>query len=154
MGTTIDAVRLVMTSLLSTSPWLRDPNVVKMPWNSKIEASALSRANADGSANDVPLKIGIYWTDGVVTPQPPIQRGLRIVRDLVRDLGHKVMCSVIIGADIVTVDKVTMPLSGCRLGATFADNRQEDPCKLFDLASSTYSHASSGRRMTAKPNAA
>ncbi|KAL8932914.1 MAG: hypothetical protein Q9216_006617, partial [Gyalolechia sp. 2 TL-2023] len=98
-----------------------------MPWNSEIEASALSRANADGSANDVPLKIGIYWTDRVVTPQPPIQRGLRIVRDLVRDLGHKVMCSVMIGADIFTVDEVTMPLSGCRLGATFADNRQEHP---------------------------
>ncbi|KAL8954674.1 MAG: hypothetical protein Q9183_006987 [Haloplaca sp. 2 TL-2023] len=62
-----------------------------MPWNSGIEASTLSRANADGSATDVPLKIGIYWTDGVVTPQPPVQRGLRIVHDLVRDLGHKVV---------------------------------------------------------------
>ncbi|KAL8872549.1 MAG: hypothetical protein Q9174_001841 [Haloplaca sp. 1 TL-2023] len=62
-----------------------------MPWNNEIEVSTLSRANVDGSATDTPLKIGIYWTDGVVTPQPPIQRGLRIVRDLMSHLGHKVV---------------------------------------------------------------
>ncbi|KAI4268032.1 MAG: hypothetical protein L6R38_007989, partial [Xanthoria sp. 2 TBL-2021] len=91
MGTTVDAIRLVMTSVLSTSPWLRDPNVVKMPWNSEAETSTLARANADGSASDVPLKIGIYWTDGVVTPQPPVTRGLRIIRGLIQDLKHKIV---------------------------------------------------------------
>ncbi|KAI4099500.1 MAG: hypothetical protein LQ339_005927 [Xanthoria mediterranea] len=91
MGTTIDAIRLVITSILSTSPWLRDPNVVKMPWDSDIETSTLARANADGSASGVPLKVGIYWTDGVVTPQPPVTRGLRIIHGLIQDLKHKIV---------------------------------------------------------------
>lgn len=89
MGTTIDAVKLVLTSILSTSPWLRDPNVVKLPWNGDAESSILARVNADGSASRVPLKIGIYWTDEVVTPHPPIQRGIRIVQSLLQGLGHK-----------------------------------------------------------------
>ncbi|KAI4270827.1 MAG: hypothetical protein LQ337_006438 [Flavoplaca oasis] len=91
MGTSLDATKLVMTSVLSTSPWLRDPNVVKMPWNSEVESSTLARATADGSATSLPLKFGMYWTDGVVTPHPPIQRGLRIVRALLQALKHKVV---------------------------------------------------------------
>ncbi|KAL9032918.1 MAG: hypothetical protein Q9180_006227 [Flavoplaca navasiana] len=89
MGTSLDAIKLVLTSVLSTSPWLRDPNVVKMPWNSEVEASTLARATADGSAASLPLKIGMYWTDGVVTPHPPVQRGLRIVHALLQALNHK-----------------------------------------------------------------
>ena len=91
MGTTIDVVKLVMASVLSTEPWLRDPNVVNMPWDSEMVRSTLTRANRDGSANkERPLKIGVFWTDGVVTPQPPIRRGLKIVRDVLKSMGHKV----------------------------------------------------------------
>lgn len=90
MGTSLDAIKLVMSSVLSTSPWLRDPNVVKMPWNSGVESSTLARATGDGSAASLPLKIGMYWTDGVVTPHPPVQRGLRIVHALLRAMNHKV----------------------------------------------------------------
>ena len=92
MGTTIDAVKLVLSSLLSTEPWMRDPNVVKMPWDGNVETSTLARANLDDSANGGrPLRIGIYWSDGVVTPQPPVSRGLKIVHDLLESLGHKVV---------------------------------------------------------------
>ncbi|KAL9627242.1 MAG: hypothetical protein Q9204_006710 [Flavoplaca sp. TL-2023a] len=96
MGTSLDAIRLVMASVLSTSPWLRDPNVVKMPWNSEVESSTLARATAYGSAASLPLKIGMYWTDGVVTPHPPVQRGLRIVDALLRAMNHKL---AFMGAD-------------------------------------------------------
>ncbi|KAL9633195.1 MAG: hypothetical protein Q9164_004847 [Protoblastenia rupestris] len=61
-----------------------------MPWDSEIENSTLARAKADGSANEeLPLKIGVFWTDGAVGPQPPIGRGLRIVHDLLKSVGHK-----------------------------------------------------------------
>ncbi|KAG6997797.1 mycophenolic acid synthesis protein B [Physcia stellaris] len=92
MGTTIDAVKLVLSSLLSTEPWMRDPNVVRMPWDGNVERSTLARASSDGSANgEKPLKIGIYWSDGVVTPQPPVSRGMKIVHDVLENLGHKVV---------------------------------------------------------------
>ena len=91
MGTTIDGVKLVMSSILSTEPWLRDPVVIRMPWNLEMEKSTLARAKPDGSANqDLPLKVGLFWTDGVVGPQPPIKRGLQLLHDLLKSRGHKV----------------------------------------------------------------
>ena len=81
----------MMSSILSTEPWLRDPVVIRMPWNLEMEKSTLARAKPDGSANqDLPLKFGVFWTDGVVGPQPPIERGLRLLHDLLKSRGHKV----------------------------------------------------------------
>ena len=91
MGTSVDALKLVMTSVLSTEPWVQDPNVVKMPWDDIIEASTLARANLDGSAGSGrPLKIGIYWSDNVVRPQPPVSRGVKLVHNVLKHMGHKV----------------------------------------------------------------
>lgn len=91
MGTTLDAVKLVMTSILSTEPCIRDPVVIRLPWNIEMDNSMLARAKLDGSANEeLPFKLGVFWTDGVVGPQPPIRRGLRIVHDVLKSMGHKV----------------------------------------------------------------
>ena len=80
-----------MYSILSTQPWLRDPVVVKMPWDFDMEDWTLGRAEADGLANrDLPLKFGVFWTDGVVASQPPIRRGLRLLHDLLKSRGHNV----------------------------------------------------------------
>ena len=84
-----------MCSILSTQPWLRDPVVVKMPWDFEMEYSTLGRGKADGSANqDLPLKFGVFWTDGVVGPHPPIRRGLRLLHDLLKSKGHKVKAAL------------------------------------------------------------
>ena len=89
MGTTIDGVKLVMSSILSTEPWLRDPVDVRMPWNLEMETSTLARAKPDVN-QELPLKFGVFWTDGVVGPQPPIKRGLRLLYDLLKSQGHEV----------------------------------------------------------------
>lgn len=90
MGTSLDALHLLMTAVLSQKPWLRDPNVVPIPWRQQITDATLQRAKPDGSASgSVPLKLGIFWTDGVVTPQPPISRGLRLIASAVKKAGHK-----------------------------------------------------------------
>lgn len=92
LSNSIDALQLVMKSVLSTQPWLRDPEVVPIPWRQTLVDSTLSRASADGSSNyNTPLKLGIYWTNGVVGPHPPIDRGLRAVVDTLRKAGHKVV---------------------------------------------------------------
>lgn len=91
MGTSIEAIKLVMNSILSTKPWIRDPAVISMPWNDASEQSTFERANSDGSANDqLPFKFAIFWNDGVVAPHPPIIRGLRILHNLLKSRGHKV----------------------------------------------------------------
>lgn len=91
MGTSVGALHLVTKSLISTKPWLRDPNVVPLPWRESIHTETLQRAEPNGSAKGhSPLKLGIYWTDNVVTPHPPISRGLRTVVDALKNAGHKV----------------------------------------------------------------
>lgn len=91
LGTSLDALKLVMTSLLLTKPWLRDPWVVNIPWRQDIVDSTLARASSDGSANkQVPLKLGVFWTDNAVGPHPPIIRGLRTVSETLEKAGHKV----------------------------------------------------------------
>ena len=88
MVASIEAIALVLNSLLSTKPWLRDPNVVPILWRPDIVQQTLDRGNI-GKAISKPLKLEIFWTDGMVTPQPPIGRGLRIVANAVRKAGHK-----------------------------------------------------------------
>lgn len=92
LSTSIDGIRLIFESVLSTQPWLRDPAVVPIPFRQDAVDSYLSRANVDGNAKNGgnPLKFGILWTDGVVGPQPPVVRGLHMVADAVKKAGHKV----------------------------------------------------------------
>lgn len=91
LGTSLDALKLVMTSLLSTKPWLRDPWLVNMPWRQDIVDSTLARASSDGSANkQVPLKLGVFWADNAVGPHLPIIRGLLTESESLQKAGHKV----------------------------------------------------------------
>ncbi|PGH14985.1 hypothetical protein AJ79_02665 [Helicocarpus griseus UAMH5409] len=92
LGTTIDALQLIMSSVLSTQPWLRDPNVAPIPWRYDMSRNTLLRATDDGKAKSGScLKLGIFWTDGVVTLQPPISRGLRLAVDALTKAGHKIV---------------------------------------------------------------
>lgn len=91
LGTSLDAIHLVLSSILSTQPWTRDPNLVPIPWRQSLADETLAKSDAHGNANgQLPLKLGIYWTDHVVTPHPPIARGLQLVVDAVKKAGHKV----------------------------------------------------------------
>lgn len=92
LGTSLDAIHLVFSSVLATKPWLRDPSLVPISWRQDIVEQTLARATSNGIVNDQrPLKLGIYWTDNVVTPHPPVARGLRTVVERVKQAGHKVI---------------------------------------------------------------
>jgi amidase len=86
LGTTIEALHLVLSSIISTEPWLRDPNVAPIPWRQNIADETLLRAKSKSGQ----LKLGIFWTDGVVNVHPPVSRGLHLVVDAVQRAGHKV----------------------------------------------------------------
>ncbi|KAI1430788.1 amidase signature domain-containing protein [Xylaria sp. CBS 124048] len=93
LSTSLGGVELLLRADLSTKPWLRDPVVVPIPYRDEVAREYAARANPDGTAKTsaAPLKLGIFWTDGVVQPHPPITRGLQIVVDAVRRAGHKVV---------------------------------------------------------------
>ncbi|KAJ8122896.1 hypothetical protein ONZ43_g1025 [Nemania bipapillata] len=85
MSTSLEGIELLLRADLSTKPWLRDPAVAPIPFRNEIAREYGLRANLDGTANgNVPLKLGVLWTDGTVQPHPPITRGLNIVVEAMR----------------------------------------------------------------------
>lgn len=93
LGTSLDALELLLKSVLSTEPWQRDPSVVPIPFRQEVLDSCSSRVDEQGYVKPAakPLKIGVLWTDGVVGPHPPVLRGLRMVHDALKSSGHKVV---------------------------------------------------------------
>jgi amidase len=92
MGTSIGSLKLVMSAVLATKPWLRDPNVVPLPWRSDMEQEVLERVDGHGRATaGAPLRIGILHNDGHMRPHPPIARGLRMIEDVLTSAGHEVV---------------------------------------------------------------
>ncbi|OJD30133.1 general amidase [Diplodia corticola] len=76
MGDSISSLRLTFRSLLATSPWLHDPEVLRMPWAAEDETFAK-------------ISFGFFENDGVVAPHPPIARALRMVKEAIENSGHK-----------------------------------------------------------------
>jgi len=66
MATSLSSIEFFMDSYLSSEPWKSDPQIIPVPWRKEL-AQAPERA----------LKIAYIVDDGVVLPQPPIQRAVR-----------------------------------------------------------------------------
>lgn len=105
MSTSIGGLDLILKSLLSKQPWLTDPAVVPIPYRQDVMTTTLQRANTDGTAKSYmkPLKLGIMWNDGMVTPHAPVARGLEMVLEAVKQAGHKV------GSDSFAAINVCLP---------------------------------------------
>ncbi|PVH15535.1 uncharacterized protein CXQ87_003377 [Candidozyma duobushaemuli] len=57
---------LVMKTITDSSPWLVDPSLYPLPWKAPKKEK---------------LKIGILYDDGLVAPQPPVARALKMVAE-------------------------------------------------------------------------
>ncbi|KAM0541738.1 hypothetical protein ACHAO7_010338 [Fusarium culmorum] len=64
MCRTMRDMELFMKCILSTKPYLSDPNVVPIPWTGS--ETRLHR----------PINVGIITNDGFIEPQPPVKRAL------------------------------------------------------------------------------
>ncbi|KAI9660056.1 MAG: hypothetical protein M1821_001408 [Bathelium mastoideum] len=80
MGASITSLQIMFRSLLSTRPWLRDPECISLPWRAEMETIGGSR-----------LSFGFMQHDGVVLPHPPILRALRIVSQALKAGNHKLV---------------------------------------------------------------
>ncbi|KAJ8059060.1 hypothetical protein OCU04_012037 [Sclerotinia nivalis] len=80
LSRSLEGLELVMSTLLSTSPWLRDPAVVPIPWRKEDRLKARKR-----------LKFGIFWWDGMIQPHPPVTRALEMVVNALKNAGHEVV---------------------------------------------------------------
>ncbi|KAH6950054.1 amidase signature domain-containing protein [Fusarium avenaceum] len=93
MGTSLEAIELVFKAVLGTEPWLKDPAVIPIPFRSGLQDSYLSRVDSRGNAKSTEksLKMGVFWSDGMVGLHPPVLRGLHVVVDALTKAGHKVV---------------------------------------------------------------
>lgn len=75
MSTSLDGLRILMKTVIEARPWLVEPSLMNVEWKSANQVCPESYSPQNK------LKIGIMWHDGVVYPQPPVQRALRELVD-------------------------------------------------------------------------
>lgn len=63
-----------MKTIIDAKPWLKEPALIPLPWNSNFHISPSK-----------PLKIGVMWHDAVIMPHPPVTRALREVVSKLKD---------------------------------------------------------------------
>lgn len=80
MASSVSSIELFMDAYLSSEPWNTDPQIYPVPWRRDL-AQVIKR----------PLRIAYIVDDGVVLPQPPVQRAVREVVDKLKSCGHEVI---------------------------------------------------------------
>jgi len=76
--TSISTLELYMQTLLSSEPWTVDPHLLPVPWRYEL-AQPPSR----------PLKLAFIYDDGVIKPQPPVERAARETAEKLKKAGHE-----------------------------------------------------------------
>ena len=68
LSSSLAGIKLFMKTIIDAKPWLSEPALIPLPWDSSIQISPHQ-----------PLKIGVLWDDNIVRPHPPITRALQSV---------------------------------------------------------------------------
>lgn len=79
MSASLEAVQLWMKAVLASEPWLRDPNVIRLPFRE------------DRLDKQRPMFIGLVMDNGIVRPTPAVTRALNITRKALEAAGHVVV---------------------------------------------------------------
>jgi len=77
LSTSLEGVRMFMETIIAGKPWLRQSNLLPIPWKDEEDLKAL-----EGKTT---LKVAILWDDGVVKPHPPVLRALKAIADGLKD---------------------------------------------------------------------
>ncbi|PVF95671.1 amidase [Serendipita vermifera] len=77
ISTSISGIKLFMKTIIDSKPWLTEPALVSLPWNSIPPITPRQ-----------PLKVAVMWHDEVVKPHPPITRALQEVVARLRTISN------------------------------------------------------------------
>ncbi|KAI1244962.1 hypothetical protein MGN70_011850 [Eutypa lata] len=80
LGSSVASLKFFLPSIIASQPWLRDPEVVPLPWRCQDDIDGGTR-----------LSFGFMDFDGVVRPHPPIQRALDTVKKALECKGHEAL---------------------------------------------------------------
>lgn len=90
LAPTARSLTFMFKSVLSQQPWYYDPLVLELPWRDTVVEETRSWIEQAKTGNSV-LAFGIMHWDGIARVHPPIARGLKIVDQTLKRLGHKVI---------------------------------------------------------------
>lgn len=76
----LENMEFFMRAFYDGKPWERDPGILPIPWR-QDEVDAIQGRK---------LKIGFVVDDGIVLPQPPVQRAVRDLVSRLKRAGHEV----------------------------------------------------------------
>jgi amidase len=76
----LSSIEFFVESYLSSNPWETDPKLLPIPWRKEL-ASPPKR----------PLKIAYILDDGIILPQPPVQRAVKEVVTKLQNAGHELI---------------------------------------------------------------
>ncbi|GAA5845141.1 hypothetical protein JCM11251_008008 [Rhodosporidiobolus azoricus] len=82
MANSLQSLRVLMSAIIGAKPWEYDAKVVERNWDDKL-------ASADGKEEK--KCFAVMWTDGLVRPHPPIERGMRECVEKLKAAGHEVI---------------------------------------------------------------
>ncbi|KAL4925634.1 amidase signature domain-containing protein [Aspergillus undulatus] len=77
MAKTLEEIVLWASTVVGQQPWLKDPKCLPIPWR-PVEIRK-------------PLKIGVLYNDGLVTPTPPVARALEETVKKLKAVGHELV---------------------------------------------------------------
>ncbi|CEO60746.1 hypothetical protein PMG11_05301 [Penicillium brasilianum] len=90
LAPTARSLTLLFKTVLSQKPWFHDPLVLELPWRDAVAEETRLRID-QAKAGKSSLTFGIMHWDGITRVHPPIARGLRIVEQTLKRLGHRVI---------------------------------------------------------------
>lgn len=73
IASSLSSVELYMETLLASEPWNLDPHLLPIPWRQELTIPPQR-----------PLKLAFIHDDGVIKPQPPIERAVRELAEKLR----------------------------------------------------------------------
>lgn len=77
LARSLDDIKLFCKAALFNDPWKQEPQVIEAPWNNQVKIPER-------------LKIGMVWSDNVVSPHPPITRVLKDIAQKVEHAQHEI----------------------------------------------------------------
>lgn len=70
-----EGLNLFMKTYLGSEPWIKEDNLVPIPWRPVTLPQK--------------LKVAVMWSDGIVTPHPPVIRALKSVAEALSAAGKE-----------------------------------------------------------------
>jgi amidase len=71
LSTSLEGIKIFMDTIIRTRPWLRQANLLPIPWKDMGELVEDDEKTT--------LRVAILWDDGIVKPHPPVFRAIKAI---------------------------------------------------------------------------